>query len=152
MQKANMPTAARLVAAFLLAASTMLVAFMWVESYGEWRPKTPRLFYLCGIIGALIGWSSLGTRAGMGLGAGMSHGLRSAGHVAAWVVLTLALAAVGQAMQFHAYYSPVEALQALFEKCLEFLGMMLKADTVIFAACLGVLSGLLTEIANRHWR
>ena len=72
-----MPTAAKLVAAILLAALGFVAAGRYVQLMPE-GAVAGHLGLICAGLGAVVGWLVLGRRAGRGIGAGTSAGLQAA--------------------------------------------------------------------------
>lgn len=146
-----MPTAARLVAALVLAIGGAITAQVYVSYYPELKSDALAIVEVTAAMGALIGWSSLGTRAGDGVSAAVGYGLRSAAHTAAWVIMILALYHVFDRIAVHTYQEPMDAVEAVFKRSIQYFGMAFKFGVVAAAAVLGIIAGVLMELSSRVW-
>ena len=80
-----MPTAARLTAAICIAALGLVFAFLTIPFFPESRP--PGFWFpLNGIVGLLVGWTVMGSRAGRGMTAGIGNGITGAVALLFWVL------------------------------------------------------------------
>ena len=145
-----MPTAARMVAAVLLAA------LAWVTS-DLIRPLLPEgtnfgIFnQVNATIGFFVGWVFIGPRAGRGFAAGISNGFTSV------VILTASALFVQGAYEMtvlsmrHRYGGFVEAIAAIFAIGTEYGATMMVPNVLLTLFFGGCLVGLLTELASRRW-
>lgn len=146
-----MPTAARVVAALLIA----LVGFLSAEQVKTVLPEGMYQGYLSEIttlIGVLIGWSFLGSRAGRGWVAGINNGI-TAGVMLVVVALFFFGAdhMIGDAMK-RRFDTPVEATADVFLNMFEFSKYLLNQSVLVTLIGGSLIAGLLTEMAGRAWR
>lgn len=146
-----MPTAAKLIAAIVLA----LVAGVASEQF---KPHMPEGFafgyftYVNMAFAAIIGWKVIGSRAGEGTMRGVNNGI--SGMLA--MVLVLLFAHSCRLMFYNSinlrYDSTAEAIQSIFGMMLEY-GLLLLTPQIITTLLVGALiTGLMTEAASRRWR
>ena len=146
-----MPTSSRLVAAICLA----ILAFVLSRQIMTLMPAHMNFGYFVYVnmmIGVLVGWTVMGSRAGRGMTAAINNGLTGVAALVFWGLCVQACyEMVDQAMNDR-FDGPFEALVAIFEIGAEY-GMILLAPTVILTSIVGAtLSGLATEFAWRRWR
>ncbi|ASM72260.1 MULTISPECIES: TrgA family protein [Roseobacteraceae] len=146
-----MPDAARLVAAICLAILAFVVS-------GQIVPLMPEstdfgyFLYVNIILGALVGWFVMGSRAGRGVTPAINNGLTG---VMVFVLWGLFIQAVNEMIRLamrNRFDGPLEAIVATFEIGAKF-GLILLVPVVIATLIVGaVLAGLATEVAWRKWR
>ncbi|HBM59885.1 TrgA family protein [Salipiger marinus] len=146
-----MTTAARLIAALCLAA----LGYLGSEEVKTLMPEGTGFGYFTWVtmgLGWLCGWLILGPRAGRGVASTQSHALTA---TAALVLLALLVQATNEMVRLamrHRYDGPMEAFSAIFEIALEFGGHLLDAEFFLLMLGGAVVTGLLVELAARHWR
>lgn len=144
-----MPTAARLVAALLLAVLGGVVSLQVMEimpadtAYGIFLPLNI-------VLGLLIGWVWLGAQPGDGSVAAISYGLTSAA-----LLMCLGLFVQGANTMFEVslrgrYKSAFEAIGAVFGEAVTY-GQMLTVDIGLTLGIGGVIAGLCTNWAARRF-
>jgi hypothetical protein len=146
-----MPTAARLVAALLLAILAWILSDLV-------RPLMPEgtqfgIFnFMNAFIGLCVGWVVMGPRAGRGTVPGINNGLTSTAVLVIWALTVhSSLEMFRLAMRNH-YDGPMEALTSIFLIASEF-AIMIAVPAVILTAVAGAVAvGLATEFAARRWR
>lgn len=146
-----MPTAARLVAAILLAI------LGWVLSDFV-RPLMPEgtdfgwFNYVNAFIGLCVGWTVMGKRAGRGVVPGINNGITGTAVMIIWALGVHSSYEMFRLAMRNRYDGPMEAITAIFLIASEF-GIMIATAPVIIVACLGALiAGSATEFAAKHWR
>ena len=139
-----MPTAARLIAAFCIAALGLVFAFLTIPFFTESRPPS-YWFPLNGIVGVLVGWKVMGSRAGRGMMAGIGNGITGAVALLFWVLFALSFAEMIKKSMRHAYDGPVEAVVGVFELMGDYVVRFadVQLGTVLLIGAL--LSGFLVE-------
>lgn len=148
-----MPTAARLFAALMLAATAWLASVAYASLLPEGTPAG-LLAPLNAAIGALVGWRLVGRSVdGQGYGAALGHGAVGAAVVLFWaLVLWSGWSMLGASMR-RRYDGIAEALEAVFGYVAEHAALMLTDPlpaVLLFAG--GLLSGLVAEWAKRRYR
>jgi hypothetical protein len=146
-----MPTAARLVAALMLAATAALVSEMIKPLMPEGMDFGWFTWVNAGL-GALCGWVVIGRRAGAGVGAAVGHGLTGLGALLFWAILLQAGYEMLRMSLRSRYGGPVEALEDMVRIAIDHAQFLLTPQLAAVLVAGGVLSGLAAEIANRHWR
>ncbi|MFP3382809.1 TrgA family protein [Tritonibacter sp. SIMBA_163] len=146
-----MPTAARLVAAFALAA----LAFVLSGQIMPLMPDDTDFGYFTHVnmgLALVVGWRVIGPRAGRGLVPGINNGLTGTA-----VLVLLALVLQGAVEMFrlanrHIYDGPFEALAAIFTIALEYFFIMAVPSVLVTFVLGGVVVGFATETANKRWK
>ena len=146
-----MPTAARLIAALVLAATA------WVTSQTV-KPYLPEgidfgwFDYLNVVLGLVIGWIVIGRRAGRGLSAAIGNGVTAAAVLAFWAIFLQASYEMLRQSMNRRYDGPTEAILDVFQMCLEYGLHLINLDVIGPLIVGGILAGILSELANRIWR
>lgn len=146
-----MPTAARLVAAVLLAI------LGWILSV-QIRPLMPEgtafgwFNYVNALIGFCVGWVAVGSRAGRGFVPGINNGLTGVAVLFIWGLAVHSSYEMFRLAMRNRYDGPMEAVTAIFLIASEF-GLMIATVPVLVAAVVGaVIVGLVADVAARRWR
>ncbi len=146
-----MPTAARLVAA------TLLAILGWVLSELI-RPLMPEgtdfgwFNYVNAFIGLCVGWIVMGSRAGRGLVSGINNGITGAAVMVVWGLAVHSAYEMFRLAMRNRYDGPMEAVTAIFLIASEF-GIMIATAPVIITFFVGaVIVGPATEYAAKNWR
>lgn len=146
-----MPDAARLVAAICLAIVAFLVS-------GQIVPLMPEstdfgyFLYVNVILGAFVGWTVMGRRAGRGVVSAINNGLTGMLVFVLWGLFIQGANEMVRLAMRNRYDGPFEAIVAIFEIGAEY-GLILLVPVVIGTLIAGgVLAGLATEVAWRKWR
>jgi hypothetical protein len=153
--KAQMPTAAKAVAAILFFLVGWQAAVYTLLTFPEGMPAT--YFPLTiGLIGAWQGWMVSGPRAGKGIGVSFANGIRAAVQTAFFGILLFALRTMFARASNLRYDAPGEAVIATLELFLEYLMQTLEMPfaVMIWSTLVigGALCGLAVEAAGRLWR
>ncbi|MEM8789584.1 MAG: TrgA family protein [Pseudomonadota bacterium] len=151
-----MPTAARLVAAIVLGALTAVMVFVLIAYYPEepWERSQTRLVQTFAVVGALVGWFSLGKRAGQESGVGISLGIRAALTTTAWLLFVLSVNHVINRIidSQLAGARPMQAIWEVVEKAVEYFGFLLHGQIIAIGLGLGIIAGIITARAQKAWR
>lgn len=146
-----MPTAARLVAAVLLAL------LGWVLSDFV-RPLLPEgtafgwFNYVNAFIGLCVGWVIVGPRAGRGFVGAINNGATGTAVMILWCIFIHSCYEMFRLAMRNRYDGPMEAITAIFLIGSEF-GIMIATPTVFAVAIAGaVLVGLAADQASKYWR
>lgn len=146
-----MPTAARLIAALVLAA-TAWFASQTVKPYLPEGTNFGWFDYLNVALGLVIGWIVIGRRAGRGQSAAVGNGLTAAAVLAFWAIFLQASNEMLRQSLNRRYDGPTEAILDVFEMCLEYGAHLINPDVIGPLLVGGILAGILAELANRIWR
>jgi hypothetical protein len=146
-----MPTAARLIAALVLAATAWFVS-------QTIKPHLPQgtIFgwfdYVNVALGVLCGWIVIGGRSGRGMSAAVGNGLTGVFMLVLWAIfLQASYLMLAQAMRRH-YRGPLEALLDIFNIGVDYAKLLLNADVAAPLLVGGIAAGVLAEIGGRMWR
>lgn len=159
-QLTGYPTAARLVAALLLAGVGVAMYFLLLQLYPDGedrafrleRNQVPFLSLFAGV-GLFVGWRNLGVRASGYDGSGVSLGLQAVIIMTLWIVIGLSLRYGTVKMLANAYGSnTVAAILDMIQQGMFYLSFALDPIVLGAAAVAGGVSGILTVTAAKHWR
>ncbi|UOA27200.1 TrgA family protein [Pseudosulfitobacter sp. DSM 107133] len=146
-----MPDAARLVAAICLAIVAFIVS-------GQIVPLMPEstdfgyFLYVNIILGAVVGWTVMGPRAGRGVVSAINNGLTGMLVFVLWGLFIQGANEMVRLAMRNRYDGPFEAIVAIFEIGAEYGLIMLVPVVIGTLIAGGVLAGLATEVAWRKWR
>ncbi|UWR23896.1 TrgA family protein [Sulfitobacter sp. S190] len=146
-----MPTAAKLVAAVLLA----VLAYILSELV---RPLMPEgtafgnFNYVNMAIGALTGWFIMGRRSGRGLVHGINNGLTGTAVMMLWALGWHAAYEMFRQAMRNRFDGPMEALTEIFLIASD-NAVTIATVSVLGTAVIGaVIAGVLTDFAAKTWR
>lgn len=146
-----MPTAARLVAALILAATAWLVS----QTVKPYLPEGLNFGWFDQVnlaLGVVIGWVVIGGRSGRGMSAAVGNGLTGAATLVFWAIfLQASNEMLRQALRRH-YRGPVEAVLDVFALSLDYARLVLHLDVAGLLILGGIVAGVLAERAGRVWR
>lgn len=146
-----MPTAARLIAALILAATAWFVS-QTIKPYLPEGTIFGWFDYVNVAFGALVGWITIGGRQGRGIGPAIGHGLTGVFLLVFWAIFAQACnEMLRQALRRH-YKGPMEALLDIFDLGLGYAKLLVHVDVAGPLLIGGILAGVLAEIGGRHWR
>lgn len=146
----TMPTAAKIVAALLLAC----VAWYASEVF---RPLMPEgtdfgwFNYVNLVLGLLCGWFVVGTRVGRGYMEGFSAGLTGIGALVFWALFLQSLNEMLKLALQRRYEGPIEGIVAIFEIAVDYGMRMLNVELIAVLLIGGLVTGLAAEWASRRW-
>lgn len=146
-----MPTAARLVAALCLAFVGYVLSHMVMPlmpestNFGNFVPLNTAL-------GGVVGWIVMGRRAGRGTTGAINNGLTGVFVLMLWGVAIQACYEMFRRAMRNRYDGPVEALTSVFQIAAEYAVLVATVPIFVVLVISAILSGLLTEFANRNWR
>lgn len=148
-----MPTGSKLVAALCLGILGAVVAELVKVvilreismNFGYFTPVSAGL-------GLFVGWKFLGARAGGTVTDAINNGITS---VVALLFLGLFVFGttemLDQALR-NAYSEPMEALRGIIQIAIDYARYLLDVNVIAALVIGALLSGLLAELAHRHWR
>ncbi len=146
-----MPTAAKLVAAICLALVGYLAA-EGAKSFLMAGQKSGQISVVALLVGIVAGWRVVGGARRGTLRGAVASGLTGA---AVTGIVTVFFAAVAEmfSLSFRQRYdNPLEAVVATFSISFDFMQYLLNPQVAGTLIVGGVLTGLATEWARRHWR
>ncbi len=146
-----MPTAARLVAAVLLAI------LGWILSEIA-RPLMPEgtafgwFNHVNAFIGLCVGWSVIGTRVGRGFVSSINNGVTGTAVLILWCLFAHSCYEMFRLAMRNRYDGPMEALTSIFLIASEF-GIMIATPLFFAVAVAGALvTGIAADAAGKRWR
>ncbi|MDF1804581.1 TrgA family protein [Thalassovita sp.] len=146
-----MPTAARLIAALVLAATAWLVS-QTIKTHLPEGTQFGWFDYVNVALGALVGWITIGGRSGRGMSAAVGNGLTGIFMLLLWAIfLQASNEMLRQALRRY-YRGPVEALLDVFDIGMEYALIVVNLDVAVPLLVGGILAGILSELGGRHWR
>ncbi|MDJ0825710.1 MAG: TrgA family protein [Rhodobacter sp.] len=146
-----MPTAPKLVAAFLLCGLGFGVALLAV-AYAPPHVRTGNVPVIAAGLGLLWGWRFLGRNVGRGVTTSLGIGLTAAAALALTSVLLIGFIQMIQRSMRLSYGDPVEALQDWIAISIADAGTyVLNADVIGALLVGGLVAGLICEISGRIW-
>lgn len=146
-----MPTAAKLVAALLLA----IVIYLATEAAIPGLPEGTQVGYIREIaaaVGFLTGWLSVGPRPGRDRAEAIAAGLKGVIIATFFVLLFASLDAMYQRTTRMMYDDPLEAALGVFEEMLGFGALLARPGVLGVLIAGGLATGFLTREAARRWR
>ncbi|SLN41822.1 hypothetical protein ROJ8625_02019 [Roseivivax jejudonensis] len=146
-----MPTAAKFVAAVLLAALAYYASELVKELMTDRDRFGPFSLVNAGI-GALTGWLSVGARAGHGMSAAISNGVTG---VVSGLFCCLAVHSIDEMVERafdRRYDSMIEAAASVFELMVEFAAVLVDLNFALTLVAGAIVVGYLTELTARNWR
>ncbi len=146
----HMPTAAKLVSAFGLAA------LGWVAS-DQVKPLMPpgtdfgyfNIVNLC--LGLVCGWVVLGTRVGRGYYESLGAGLTGTSALVFWAVFIQSLNEMLRLALERRYDGILEAIIAIFKIALDYGILLLDFNLISVLVIGGMIVGFWTEWTSRRW-
>ena len=146
-----MPTAARLMAAVCLAAVAYVISRMVMPL----MPESTDFGYFVPLnigLGLLVGWFVMGPRAGRGTTAAINNGFAGVFVLMLWGVGIQAINEMTRLAMRNRYDGPFEAITEIFTIGMEFALTIATVPIGLTLIVLAVISGLLTDFADRRWR
>lgn len=150
-KEANMPTAARLVAAMCLA----LIAFIVSGQIIPLMPEGTDFGYFSIInvtLGVLTGWIIMGKRAGQGSTAAINNGFTGVIALLFWGLFVQGTYEMVRQSLRHRYDGPFEALLAIGKIGGDYAIVILVPTVIATLLVGGILAGFATEYAAKKWR
>lgn len=146
-----MPDAAKLVGAIGMAILAFIVSGMVMPLFEE-ETNFGYFTHVNVVLGALVGWLTIGKRAGRGLVSGINLGLTGAVVLVFWGLFVQACNEMTRLALKNRYDGPFEALTAIFQIGAEWA--LLMTTVPIWSTLLigGMIAGLASEFAWRTWR
>lgn len=146
-----MPTAAKVVAAVFMAAVAWFVSGM-VKGLLPEGTQTGLLSEINAVLGFIMGWTIIGSRAGDGYKAAVGYGWTAVVATIFWALVVWG----GYEMTVNAtrlrYDGPLEAINDFFQICVEYLAMMGTGEVIGTLLLGGAVAGMMAEWAGRRWR
>ncbi len=145
-----MPTAAKMVAAVMMALTLFLAAEAARAGFAEGTPADYFSPIVAGI-GFVTGWMVLGTLTGKGYSVSFGLGLRTAVTAVFWVLLAFSLWQMIELSMKMRYDGPMQAILDVFALMIENGRLVLQRDVLVALGVGGALAGLCAEWAGRRW-
>ena len=146
-----MPSAAKLFAALCLMVLAFIVSGQIMPLFEE--GKDFGYFTVINMaIGAVVGWSVMGRRAGKGFTPAINNGLTGVVVMVFWCLFVQGCNEMFRLAMRNWYDGPFEAVLAIFEIGFEFAQMMVVPNILTTLLIGSIATGLITEHASRKWR
>ncbi|MDE9449257.1 TrgA family protein [Aliiroseovarius sp. Z3] len=145
-----MPTAAKLVAAAILAVTGWFCAELIKPLMEEGRDLS-KLGPVCALVGLFVGWKFLGPRADRSLGSVGANAFTTTLVQVGLTLFVFAFSVMIQQSLRKAYDGPIEALQDIFMICVDFFQKYFTAEVIIAALIGGGLASWCAFNAARKW-
>ena len=146
-----MPTAAKMVAGIMMAAVAWFVSGMVKGLLPEGTP-TGIMAELNAVIGFIMGWLIIGSRAGDGYKAAIGYGWTAVVASLFWILVLWG----GYEMTINAtrlrYGGPMEAIADFFQINVDYLITMGTGEVIATLLLGGAVAGMMGEWAGRRWR
>ena len=148
------PTAAKLVAAVCLAALGFYVSELIKPLLTETKSLTAfgKFSIVNTIIGFIVGWVHIGTRAGAGMAAAIGIGITGMALMALWGLGLQGANEMFSLAMKNRYGGPIEAVSAIFELSIEYFFIMSTVEVWVTMVIGGITAGVLSEFAAGRWR
>jgi len=146
-----MPTAAKLVAALLMAGLGYAAAWV-IEPRLPEATRTAYMAEIAAFFGLVVGWRFLGARAGRGWVNALGFGLTAAVLMTLISVFAFAFYEMIRRSLRLAYDGPVEALEDTVRIAVDYAVFPLAPDIAALLLIGGAVAGLIVEAAGRAWR
>ncbi|MFK7837503.1 MAG: TrgA family protein [Sulfitobacter sp.] len=149
-----MPDASRLVAAVCLAIVGFLLSGLIMPVYEEAVGETNfgYFVYVNIVIGLVVGWVSMGKRAGRGVSSAITNGVTGVFLLVLWGLFSQACNEMTRLAMKNRYDGPFDAIAAVFQIMAEW-GLLLLNGPILGTMVVGAfVAGTLTEYAWRTWR
>lgn len=149
-----MPTAARLISAFAMAALAWFVSDMVTTAMLQ---EDPNLnfgnFQLINVgIAALVGWRLLGTRVGNDYSVALGLGLTAVAALVFWCLCAHAFIEMFKMSLDRRFDGPMEAIVSAIALAVEYGAELGRTNIIVTLVGSGVALGLLAEFVSRRWR
>jgi hypothetical protein len=146
-----MPTAPKLIAAILLAATALIVAFVYRLGYPELTFKFGYYLLAC-CVGGIVGWFTLGQNPYFGGLNSILAGVRANAIMSVVGAIAFALVSVWTGMSDHDFSNPFQVPISLITRSVAYFSSALTVKIWTVMILGGAVSGRITGIANFHWR
>ena len=146
-----MPTAAKLVAAILLAISGVIVVIVTVNVYPDAARRSVGMTSAAVAIGIFVGWRGLGRRISDEEGSGIVSGLKAGIAMFIWVLFLYGLADMIAGIMDHAYFQPMTALLVIPAGMIKYGQMALNVPIMGTMVVLAAIVGKMTKTADNRW-
>jgi hypothetical protein len=149
-----MPDAARLVAAISLAALGYVLSAPVMEVYVARYGQTNFGWFTVVnvVIGLVVGWIAMGSRAGRGIAAAITNGVTGVFLLVIWALFVQACNEMTRLAMKNRYDDAFEAIAAVFQIGAEWGLLLLNGKIIVIMVIGAIVTGLLTELAKRTWR
>ena len=146
-----MPTAAKLVAAILVAIVAFFAAQAVTALFPEgmyFGPFAP----ICAAIGGLVGWRVMGARVGKGMQVAAGSGVATSFVIVFWCLFVFSADELVKKSMSGRYDGPFDAVANGFGIAGGYAVMMVNPTVLAILVLGGLASGLAVEWVSRHWR
>ena len=145
-----MPTAAKIVAAVMMALTMFLAADASKAGIAQ-GAALPYFSPATAAVGFLTGWMVMGGLVGRGFTKAIGSGLRTAVTAVFWVLLLFSIWQMVELSLKKRYDGPIEAILGIFDQMVINGRLVLQPGVLITLAVGGVLTGWAAHSASRRW-
>lgn len=146
-----MPTAAKLVAATMLAILGFIMVTVAINIYPDIAHRSIGLTTAAVVVGIFVGWRGLGRRISEDEGSGVSAGFRAGLTMFVWVLFLYAVEDMIAGILKNAYYQPMTALLVIPAGMIECGRMALNVPIIGTMLVLAIVVGKITKSASNRW-
>jgi|LGVF01.2.fsa_nt_gb hypothetical protein len=146
-----MPTAAKLVAAILLAISGVIVVIVTVNVYPDAARQSVGMTTTAVLMGIFVGWRGLGRRISEEEGSGIMSGLKAGIAMFIWVIFLYGLGDMIKGIMDNAYYQPMTALLVIPAGMIKYGQLALNVPIAGTMVVLAAIVGKMTKTADERW-
>lgn len=146
-----MPTAARLFASLVLAVLAFVVSGQVIPLLPEGTSIGYFTQFNC-VIGFIVGWVVIGSRAGQGLAPAITFGLTGMLAMILWALLFYGGLEMFERAMDRRYRGPFEAVGAVFELAIDYGSVLMAVNVIVTLVVGGILAGLAAEFASKRYR
>jgi len=146
-----MPNATSLFSAICLAVLAFVVSGQVMPLFEEGKDFGNFTYVNMGL-GLLVGWKTLGPRAGRGITSGITNGITGVAVLVFWALFVHGCYEMVRLAMRNRYNGPFEAVLAIFEIGYEYAVLIAQPNILITLAIGAVFTGLLAEHICRIWR
>ena len=146
-----MPTAAKLVAAILLAISGVIVVIVTVNVYPDAARKSVGMTSAAVAMGIFVGWRGLGRRISEEEGSGIVSGLKAGIAMFIWVLFLFGLGDMIAGIMDNDYYQPMTALLVIPAGMIKYGQLALNPPIMGTMVVLAAIVGKMTKNADKRW-
>jgi len=146
-----MPTSGKLVAGICFA----LVGYLTATAYSPGLPDGFRIgyfTYFSAALGFVVGWFVMGRLVGVGMRDAAGRGVSTAVWLFFWALLAFSIHEMLVRSLDKRYRNPMDAVGGAFEISIFFFKLALSVEVLATLLIGGLVSGILSELANRRWR
>jgi len=145
-----MPTAAKIVAGFLVALLGWWVAHLIIPHLPP-ETRIGRFREISAVLGFLVGWKFVGKRAVEGATLAITFGIGGAAFLVFWMLFTFSLFEMIKRAFRKSYGGPLEAIQGMVEIAIDYLVYLAPPEVWSTLLAGGAAIGIVAYLVSRRW-